>query len=227
MDLFQVVRKNKALYSLAGKLLVGLSYLLNRIKLGSNGEFKFGEYFIPQNFYLSCKGEGNKVCFSDYVTIKNAHISINGNNNRLNISQKFKAYEAISILIEGDNCELSIGTGTTIGSALITLGESNTMIRIGPDCMISRNVCIDTSDFHSIIDLRSGGRVNRPSNVVIGNHVWIGYNARINKGASIGDNCVIAANSVVPGKEYNNNSLLAGMPARVIRDEITWSREKL
>ena len=54
------------------------------------------------------------------------------------------------------------------------------------------------------------------SAISIGNRVWVGANSIILRGASIGDDAVIAAGSVVRGK-IPSGVLVAGAPARVIR----------
>jgi carbonic anhydrase/acetyltransferase-like protein (isoleucine patch superfamily) len=77
-------------------------------------------------------------------------------------------------------------------------------------------------------------------NVSIGNDVWIGYDALILSGVTIGDGAVIAARSVVT-KDIEPFSIVAGVPARHIRyrfsEEIiaslqeiswwNWPREKV
>ena len=52
--------------------------------------------------------------------------------------------------------------------------------------------------------------------IVIGNNVFIGFNAIVMPGVVIGDNCVIGAGSVVT-KSIPSNSVVAGVPAKLIR----------
>lgn len=55
--------------------------------------------------------------------------------------------------------------------------------------------------------------------IVIGNNVWIGSRARIIKGVTIGDNSIVAANSVVT-KDVPANSIAAGNPAKIVKSDI-------
>lgn len=55
--------------------------------------------------------------------------------------------------------------------------------------------------------------------VTIGNYVWVGENSRICKGVTIGDNAIIAANSVVT-KDVPANSIAAGNPARIVKTNL-------
>lgn len=52
--------------------------------------------------------------------------------------------------------------------------------------------------------------------VIIKDNVWIGEGAAIMPGVTIGENCIIATNSVVT-KDMPANSVVAGVPARVIK----------
>ncbi|MBN2485925.1 MAG: acyltransferase [Bacteroidales bacterium] len=88
-------------------------------------------------------------------------------------------------------------------------------IEIGDDCAIAENVTISDSDNHTI----SGSITTAP--VVIKNHVWIAKNAIILKGVTIGNGAVVAAGAVVT-KNVPDNSLVAGVPARVIRQNVNW-----
>jgi maltose O-acetyltransferase len=88
-------------------------------------------------------------------------------------------------------------------------------VKIGDYVMIGPNVLIATVNH----PLTPAGRrkhlaIGKP--VTIGNDVWIGGNAVILPGVTIGDNVVVGAGAVVT-KDVPSNSLVAGVPARVIR----------
>ena len=51
--------------------------------------------------------------------------------------------------------------------------------------------------------------------VSIGNNVWIGRRAMFLQGASIGNNVVVAAGAVV-AKQFGDNVIIGGVPARII-----------
>jgi acetyltransferase-like isoleucine patch superfamily enzyme len=89
-------------------------------------------------------------------------------------------------------------------------------IFIGDDVAISHNVIIRDSDNHKISAQK---QVTAPIN--IGNHVWIGMNSIILKGVTIGDGAVIAAGSVVI-HDVPPCSLVAGVPANIIRKDVKW-----
>ena len=88
---------------------------------------------------------------------------------------------------------------------------------IGNDTIVSQNVIIRDSDVHSIC-----GQTNHAP-IIIGNHVWIGTNAIILKGVTIGDGAVIAAGAVVTS-DVPANCIAAGNPARVIKENVQWEK---
>lgn len=57
--------------------------------------------------------------------------------------------------------------------------------------------------------------------VTIEDNVWIGANVTILPGVVVGRGSVIAAGSVVT-KSVPPNSLVAGVPAKVIKEQINW-----
>ena len=55
-----------------------------------------------------------------------------------------------------------------------------------------------------------------PESIKIGDNVWIGSNATILQGVTIRNGAIIGANAVVT-KDVPENTIVAGVPARVIR----------
>ena len=93
-------------------------------------------------------------------------------------------------------------------------------ITIGDDVGIARKVTIMDSDSHSIVAENGKNIISAP--IIIGNHVWIGTNSKILKGVTIGDGALIAAGAVVT-KDVPPYSIVAGIPAKVIKENIAWS----
>ncbi|KNC19163.1 thiamine biosynthesis protein ThiF [Arthrobacter sp. RIT-PI-e] len=86
-------------------------------------------------------------------------------------------------------------------------------ISIGNDCLIGHNVVMATLNH----DLQPSKRADmHPAPIVIGQNVWIGANATILPGITIGDNAVIAAAAVVT-KDVPANAVVVGSPARIAR----------
>jgi acetyltransferase-like isoleucine patch superfamily enzyme len=143
------------------------------------------------------------------------------------IGRHVSCYAGCSFSV-GDNGHCSIGDFTLLNGALIMAEEK---IDIGSHCLISWNVGIADSDFHPLepaqrlIDAQALAPyfTNRPPRpklrtapVKIGDNVWIGMNAIILKGVTIGENSVVAAGSVVT-KSVEPNTVVAGNPAQVVK----------
>ncbi|MCI5929525.1 MAG: sugar O-acetyltransferase [Pseudoflavonifractor capillosus] len=86
-------------------------------------------------------------------------------------------------------------------------------IFIGDGALIGHNVVLATlnhaqspSDRASMI----------PAPIRIGKNVWIGANATVLPGVTIGDGAIVAAGAVV-AKDVPENTIVGGVPARIIR----------
>lgn len=89
-------------------------------------------------------------------------------------------------------------------------------VRIGNNVMIGPNTLISTVNH----PMNAAGRrkhlgIAKP--VIIGDDVWIGGNCTILPGVTIGNNVVVAAGAVVT-KDVPDNSLVGGVPAKLIRE---------
>ena len=86
-------------------------------------------------------------------------------------------------------------------------------ITIGDGTLIGHNVVLATINH----DLDPAHRNdNLPAPILIGKNVWIGANATVLPGVTIGDNAVIAAGAVVT-KDVPADVVVGGVPAKMIR----------
>ncbi|MFO7154434.1 MAG: acyltransferase [Caldicoprobacter oshimai] len=138
-------------------------------------------------------------------------------NSTCHIEGRVKLGPGVRVILE-PGANLTIGDNTYITASSVI--HCATGISIGRDCAIAWGTTILDTDFHTII-YEDGEQNSISKPIKIGDKVWIGCNCTILKGVTIGDNCVIAANSLV-NKDVPPNSLVAGNPARVIRTGISW-----
>jgi maltose O-acetyltransferase len=112
------------------------------------------------------------------------------------------------------DAEILIGQDTIFNNNTAVCAVKS--IRVGNNCRIGDCVSIMDADFHEINPATRDSSAGVVKPVNIGDNVWIGSRVMILKGASIGDNSVIAAMSVVTSA-IPANCVAAGIPARVIR----------
>jgi len=118
----------------------------------------------------------------------------------------FECHEKTAVLKIGDNCAFSYGVVCCI----------NTKIIIGNNVWVGEYSSIRNSTHVFSTHLPIGTTNDKWEDIEIGSNVWIGRGSLILPGSIIGDNVIIAANSVVKGT-INNNSLYGGTPARFIK----------
>ncbi len=126
---------------------------------------------------------------------------------------KFTFFAGARINVNKGAC-LSIESGYANYNLRIDCNDS---IIIGKNVKIAENVTIRDSDNHTI--LRENYKKNAP--IVIRDRVWIGSNAMVLKGVTIGEGAIVAAGAVVT-KDVPPHSLVAGVPAKVIKNNIEY-----
>lgn len=108
---------------------------------------------------------------------------------------------------------VSVGAQTWIGP-WVMLDGSGGDIHIGSTCSLSAGVHVYTHD--TVLWAVSGGKLKaRQASVTIGDRVYIGSQSVIARGVTVGEMCVIAANSFV-NRDLAPRTIVGGMPARVI-----------
>jgi acetyltransferase-like isoleucine patch superfamily enzyme len=115
-----------------------------------------------------------------------------------------------------------VGPAATINNARIVLDDAQ--VYIGHDAMLSDEILIQAGDQHSIwnLDLISVSNADQAP-IIVGEHAWIGRRATLLPGAQVGCGAIVGTASVVTG-EIPPFGLAVGVPARIIRERVTWSR---
>ena len=119
-----------------------------------------------------------------------------------------------SRVIGGSKMKLGIGVKKcflTANCANIVVFNGTTL-EIGDNTIFANNFCIRTGNH---------GLMNRDeyylASIKIGKNCWFGHGVTLLPGVMIGNNVTIGANSVVT-KSFGDNLVIAGNPAKVIRE---------
>lgn len=196
---------------------------------------------------LSIKGRLGNTIILKSAFLKKTKIRIIGKNNNIIIHPENRLYNCL-LHISGSNCKIIIGKHCILSNIElwiedegggIEIGFRTTMegghiaategqsISIGEDCMFSHRIEIRNGDSHAIYDEQSKQRINAAQSILVGNHVWLGSDAKILKGGVIGNNSIIAASAIVTGVLEDCNVIYGGVPAKKIKEGIVWERKRL
>ncbi|HEY8638328.1 MAG TPA: acyltransferase [Solirubrobacteraceae bacterium] len=135
---------------------------------------------------------------------------------RLELGEGVLLEPGVWITAPGD-ARVRIGAGTFLNLGVMVAAQE--LVEIGAHCMFA-NGCFVTDANHRFDDRSKpvtwqGFTSKGPTR--IGDNVWCGANVVITSGVTIGERCVIGANSVVT-KDLPPFSIAAGSPAKVLRD---------
>ncbi len=174
---------------------------------------------------ISVTGNGNIIIGEKGCLLKKSVIKIVGNNNTV-LLRKNCYVSGAELWIEDNNCRIDIGENSYVGHhSHFACTEDGSQLIIGSEGMISSYVQVRTGDSHSILDME-GHRINPAASITIGKHVWLCEGSKVLKGVTLGDNIVVSTGAIVT-KSFDNNVLLAGIPAKIIKENITWDSRRL
>jgi len=178
-----------------------------RIWIYPDTHVSFGEgasFSGPGCLHVGRRWTGRRYLQSELVLGPRTCVEIRGD---------FSIYTGCAVAVN-EGASLVLGNGYINHRVSI---ECYHRIEIGDGAAIAKGVTIRDSDAHSI---NGNSQISAP--IVIGNRVWIGANATILKGVTIGDGSVVAAGAVVT-RDVPAGSLVGGVPARVLKSNVTWS----
>lgn len=109
--------------------------------------------------------------------------------------------------------DVKIGKGTIIGMGCVVIGP----VSIGNDVMLAQNIVVSGLN-HGYKDVSVSPAKQKVicNPITILDDVWIGANAVITAGVTLGKHCIIGAGSVVT-KNVPEYSIAVGNPAKVVK----------
>jgi acetyltransferase-like isoleucine patch superfamily enzyme len=186
-------------------MAVGLWHWLvsaGRIEAGTDAANRFAAF-----------GQGTTIAFPPGTLFGEKYIAI-GAHTIIGVSVTISA-GLVPDLYLGEETLIRIGSGVVIGRDSHVIGHQS--IDIGDDVFTGPNVYItDQNHAYQNPDVPIGKQWPVDAPVRIGSGCWIGANAVILPGTTIGRNVVVAAGSVVRG-EFPDHCVLGGVPAKMIR----------
>lgn len=197
----------------------------NKIIFTKKGRIK-KRIFMPKGLTVVFGGNNNVITIEEPIHFENVLINLEDNNGIFSLKHsKFKVRDARfyvennSQILIGSNCQLKSRNLVMIANGSF---REPAIINIGNNVFIGQNATIRTSDGHTIIDPETGIPLNETANIIIEDNVWITSNCTILKGSHIPSGSIVGACSLVNKKFEEKNTIIAGLPAKIIKHNITW-----
>lgn len=96
------------------------------------------------------------------------------------------------------------------------------------DQLWAADVYLATDDMHRLEDLATGQRINTfGGHIRLGPHLWLCRDVVITGDVEIGGHSVVGLRSMVRNVKLGEHVAVAGTPARVIREGVTWSADDI
>ena len=218
LELLEVNSDNiEAIRQKYGNLVINLvpSATNNYLLLDSSSKFK-------TRFIVEFAGSNNLAIIGKDLSCS-GNVAFKNDNGIFVVGGETKQQCKLSIKLLGIGSTFFFGRYSSANGLTCVMNGENTKVIIGDDCMFAKDIWIRNSDMHSIFDLESGAWLNPASDIVIAPHVWVGQDSLILKNTEIGFGSIIGAKSLV-NKKIPKCSLAAGIPAKKIKDNVSWDR---
>lgn len=162
-------------------------------------------------------GEGSLIAFPQTVVFGEGRIAI-GERTTIGPLASISAGMPSQADVRGDPV-ITIGDRCMLGKGIGIVGHER--IEIGDDVWTGHYVYVtDQNHGYEDLDLPIGTQMWKNEPVVIGSDSWLGHGAVILPGTRLGRHVVVAAGAVVAGIDVPDYSVVAGVPARILRRHV-------
>jgi len=225
-----------SLFSYGKKLLKSYPWLTRAAAVGFNF-FSFNRFKVKRgnkieirtSFLKKCrikvKGKNNEIIFGDKCYLDRCTISIVGNNNKIILGDSVCMHEC-GLCLENDGGTIFVGDKTLVCGPTHFSCIEGTKITVGADCLFSSDTLLRTGDSHSVLDM-DGKRINPAKDICIGDRVWFGTRAMCMKGAALANDSILSAGAILTKAIETSNVVVAGVPAKIVKENVKWCRERI
>jgi acetyltransferase-like isoleucine patch superfamily enzyme len=162
-------------------------------------------------------GAGSMIAFPQTVLFGEGRIAL-GRGSTIGPLASISAGMPSQADMRGDPV-ITIGDRCTLGKGIGIVGHER--VEIGDDIWTGHYVYItDQNHGYEDVDLPIGVQMWTNEPVSIGSGSWLGHGAIVLPGSRIGHHVVVAAGAVVAGLDTPDNCVIAGVPARVVRQYV-------
>ncbi len=196
----------------------------NKLNIGKDNQIVINSSILKK-VIIKNQGKNNTLIIGSRCRLNNVRFNFKGNNNIIEIKESVTAKDA-TFCFEDDNNKIIIGKQSILSGEIFFDCIEGTSILIGENCLFSSEIRLMTGDSHSILDLEAH-RINPSQNIVLDNHVWVGYRAVLLKGTIVSENSIVAAGAVVTKKFDESNIVIAGNPVKIVKYDINWDAKRL
>lgn len=180
---------------------------------------------IPSGLNITIYGNNNILKIYD-SSFCNSKIYIEKNDNTFILEKPVKCIEGAYFCVERGatihiqkNCELGNGKLRMFANGDY---KNKHKIVVGEGTFIAHDAIIRNSDGECLIDYNSHAPLSEPKNIIIGKNCWITSRCTILKGVNLPNGTIVGACSLVNKKFEKENTLIAGTPARIIKENVAW-----
>lgn len=194
------------------------------------GNFKLKNYFnIRKELKLYMYGDNNLIDIEFPIRFEKVLIGMEKDNNSFKIKKTTNPVREARIFVE-DGGTVFIDENSQLKNRGLHIVVNNgykkkPKLIMGKNVYIAKDAIIRASDGHTLIDNTTGEAINEPEDVIIGDNVWITSRCTILKGSKIPSNSIVGACSLVNKKFTEENILIAGSPAKIIKKNVTWNSQ--
>ncbi len=174
---------------------------------------------VGKNFYcegvpkLKIRGKSEYIIIGDNVNFLGNVDLRNRENGKIIICDNV-SIDNDCRFVAANNSVLTIGEGSGIGPFCVF--NCGVDISIGKNCLISGHVYFQSSEHGTAKEELIREQNHTYGEIIIGNDCWLAASVMIAKNVSLGDGCVVGAQSFLRNVEYQPNNIIVGTPSKKI-----------